>query len=107
MTFCTSGSLSLSPASAPWALIAASAGAKGEQDAALQASPAGERGKAFSQRLKDKGGDARLRQARQFRQSLREQSPFSAKQRTQQQGRREGAGGAQRARKLDPLVGTA
>jgi hypothetical protein len=47
-------------------------GAKGEQDAGLQASPAGERGKAFPLRLEDKGGDARQRQARQFRQSMRE-----------------------------------
>ena len=54
-----------------------------------------------------KARDARRRQARQFRQGLREETPFSAKQRTQEQGRRERSGRAQRARKLRPLVGTA
>ena len=81
--------------------------AKGEQDTALQARPAGERGEALALRLKDKGGDARQRQARKLGQSLREQCPFSAKQRTQQQGRRQRAGGAQRARELRPLDETA
>ena len=83
MTFCTSGGLSPSPGSPTCVLERGERGAKGEQDARLQASAAGERGEAFPLRLEDEGGDARQRQARQFRQSVREQSPVSAKQRTQ------------------------
>ncbi len=66
----------------------------------LQTSPPSQRGKAFSARLKDEAGDARPRQARQFRHSLGEQVAFSAKQRTQQQSRSQCAAGAQRAREL-------
>ena len=73
MTFCTSGSLSVSPGAPTCVLIAASA-ARQASVRPLQAGPAGERGETFPLRLEDEGGDARQRQARQFRQSPRKQN---------------------------------